>query len=212
MKKIILTIAVSLSFMSAFADGPFFVEPGSERGAKRVKGWAPFYLGLSGGINNPAGFLGLDLNMPVSKHVLLGAGAGFSTWGDKLHVDAKYFIHSTTPSWAFGGGFTYALGEKNFKTTMDTEDGSGYDRSEEVTVNQKAQSNLFVAAYRYWNLGRQKNKCYLEMGYSIPLNTVSYEQVNGDPMTSTSDAAMKLLAPGGIILGFGFSFGLGDKN
>jgi hypothetical protein len=31
-------------------------------------------------------------------------------------------------------------------------------------------------------------------------------------MTSTSDAAMKLLAPGGIILGFGFSFGLGDKN
>ena len=81
-----------------------------------------------------------------------------------------------------------------------------YGTTEEVGLNLNPQTNIFFAAYHYWNLGKRYNRFYIEPGYSIPLSTVKYVQKTGDPITSESAHRIKLTSPGGIIISAGFSF------
>jgi hypothetical protein len=69
------------------------------------------------------------------------------------------------------------------------------------------QPNLFFSAYKYWRLGRNANRVCLQLGWSQPILNEKFQQISGTPISSTSAAIIKFIAPSGPIIGFGFSFG-----
>lgn len=154
----------------------------------------------------------MDVETHVAPQVAIGAGFGSGTWGDKFHIEAKYYLHDFSPTWAFGVGYTHASGEKDLKMTLNVNDGTYGGSNQEVTMTLKPQSNVFLAAYKYWNLGKRNNKCFLELGYSMALASPDYEQTAGYPLSDKGNNTVKALSPGGLIAGFGFSFSItGDK-
>ena len=160
------------------------------------------YVGFSMGINNPGGIIGLDVDVPVSRHIAVGAGYGPSTWGDKFYIDGKYYFRPCHRGFAIGVGVTHNTGNNNFTENLETINGT-----EDVTLKLKAQTNAFVGAYYFWTLGRRYNRLFVQAGYSIPFATYSYTEVNGDPLDNVGEAVVKLLSPGGFMMGVGFSFG-----
>lgn len=187
-------------------------EPKKEHTSRtQNKGRLPVcYIGFSMGINNPAGILGFDVNIPLAPTVTLDGGAGTSTWGNKLYVGGKYYLRSPQRGLAFGGGLTFNSGVDNFKTELET---MHYNRRN-VTLSLKSQTNIFLGINYYWTLGRNNNRFYLEAGRSVPLGGIHYEQlnVNGDPISNNSRKVINVLAPGGFMAGFGFSFGLYNRH
>ena len=162
------------------------------------------YLGVSTGINNNTGLIGIDIDVPVDKFVSIDGGAGIGSWGYKLALGAKYYLQPCQRGWAFGGGLTYSTGLGNYQQDMETINGT-----ETVSLNLHPQTNLFLAAYRYWSLGKRYNRFFLELGYSVSLTGGDkYDEVIGDPLSDNSKTTMRLISPGGIIIGAGFSFGL----
>ena len=205
MKQVTFTLLAILLCAHSFAqDG---TEKSQYKKPKNESSGRPpvLYITTSTGINNNTGLVGVGIDVPVGPKLLLGAGAGIGTWGDKIYIGGKYFLMPGHTGWAFGGGVTHNSGLQNFTDNLETV----YGNTEQVTLNLNAQTNVFLAAYRYWSIGRKRiNKFYLELGWSVPLTGDRFDQTDGDPISSNSTATMNLLSPGGIIVGAGFSFGV----
>jgi hypothetical protein len=84
-----------------------------------------------------------------------------------------------------------------------------YGTTENIELNLKPVTNLFVSVYRFIALGQGKSRLYFNLGYSLPMTSSYYTQVSGSPMSKNSELVMKILRPGGLIAGLGFSFGTG---
>ncbi|PQJ11058.1 hypothetical protein CJD36_013900 [Flavipsychrobacter stenotrophus] len=203
---------ISICLLLSLSTGAIAQQTNSKENTKKQYRSKPpvCYIGFSMGINNPSGVLGFDVNIPLTSNVTLDGGAGTSTWGNKLYVGGKYYLRSPQRGFAFGGGLTFNSGADNFKTRLETI----YNDRQEVTLNLKSQANIFLGAYHYWTVGKYNNRFYLELGRSIPLTGVHFEQinVNGNPITENSHKAVNILAPGGFMFGFGFSFALYNKR
>jgi hypothetical protein len=200
MKKYVLallTVAIAINSFAQKKDGAFTPAKG--------KGYChKLYLTTSTGINNSTGILGLSLDAPVARSISIEGGAGFSTWGYKLTAGGKYYFKPCHRGWALGTGITYNTGLASFQNTMETTNGV----QEKVILNLKPQTNLYFAAYSYVNLGKNKNRFYTMFGWSIPLSSDHYVQTAGTEISENSKKVMNILAPGGLILGIGFSFGV----
>ena len=166
---------------------------------------AKFYLGPSIGLNNESGLFGLNLDLPLDQ-VSIGAGFGMSTWGTKAYGEVKYFFKPCHTGWAVGLGITHNTGLSQAQMSMETTNST--PGKETVTLDTKGETNAFLAGYRFWNLGRSKHRVYLEFGWSVPFSAPQYNITTGQTLVPTNDKALKLMAPGGLIIGFGFSFGL----
>lgn len=160
------------------------------------------YVGLSMGINNPSGFLGFDIDIPIVPNFSIGAGIGSSTWGTKVYIDGKYYMKPCHRGWAFGIGVTHNAGMNNFMTNLETIYGT-----EQVTVDLLGETNAFLGAYYFWTIGRRYNRFYLEAGYSARFSSVQYTEVSGDPLDNNGQRVLQILSPGGLMIGAGFSFG-----
>lgn len=166
------------------------------------------YIGFSMGTNNPAGIIGLDVNIPLTQVVTLDGGAGTSTWGNKLYVGSKYYLRSPQRGWAFGGGLTFNSGIENFKHNLETRNGS----REKVTLSLKPQTNIYLGIYHYWSLGRNQNRFYMNFGWSVSPGGVRYKQLNGPQISDRSHRLIDALSPGGFVAGLGFSFALYNRH
>ena len=207
MKKIILSLLIVFVGLSAKAQQDNF--PKKETHGKTRHGKSThrpiFYINISTGINNNTGFIGASAEVPVAGHFSVEGGAGISTWGSKLTASCKYYLNDNFKGWAFGAGFTYNTGLSNFQDNLETI----YGTTETVTLDLHSRANIFAAAYKYWRLGKRANRIYMELGYSIPVSGGDkFVQTSGDPISSNSTKAINLIAPGGLIVGFGFSFGV----
>ena len=212
MKKYILIIITLLLHFGAQAALPDTTLPNGKRMRHEKPAKPPVcYLDLSTGIDNAPGIFGLDFNICLAKYVTLDAGAGPSTWGNKLYLGAKYYLKEAHRGWALGGGITYNSGQENEKLKLNTITG---DR-EQVGMSLKPQEDAFVAIYRYWNLGKKYNRFFAYAGKSIMLHQPRYHQIYGDPITQQAHDSIERLAPGGflggLIIGAGFSFGMYRK-
>ena len=167
------------------------------------------YIGFSSGVNNPAGIIGIDVNIPLAQNITLDGGGGNSTWGNKLYLGGKYYLRPLQRGWAFGGGLTFNSGIDNFKTQLETV----YGKST-VMLSLKPQTNIFLGAYYYWTLGRKHNRIFLGLGRSVRLKEVNYTQLNnyGNTLTANSDRVVRFLAPGGFMITSGFSFAIHNRH
>ena len=208
MKKIILLLSLALLSLSMFAqstDGSERKPAKKEKNKVRTGKCPSFFIALSTGWNNNTGILGVNAEVPVSQHFSVDGGLGLSTWGEKLYGGAKYFLKPCHFGWAFGSGLTCSTGLKNFDDNLPTIDGS----TEPVELQLNPQVNLMLAAYRYWALGRNKSRFYVELGYSVALNGSNrFTQTAGTPIDDVATETLKILSPGGIIVAIGFSFGV----
>jgi hypothetical protein len=166
------------------------------------------YLGLSTGLNNESGIMGFNIDLPLNKKLSLGAGFGEGTWGAKAYSEVRYYITERCHrGWALGAGITYASGSNNFKQTLETINGK-----EKVTLNLHPQDNVFFALYRFWSLGREYNRIYANIGYSVPFHDARYKVIYGDPLTQSTSDGLRSLSPGGLVVGAGISFGIHEKR
>ncbi len=204
MKQLTATLLALLFCAHSFAqDGS---EKPNYKKEKRESSNRPpvLYITPSTGINNNTGLVGVSLDVPVTQKVSIEGGAGLSTWGDKLYIGGKYFLQPGHRGWAFGVGLTYNTGISNYQPTLETI----YNTNEVVQLDLHPQTNVFLAAYRYWKLGRRANRIYLELGWSVALSGNRFDQTAGDQISDNANNEMNLLAPGGLIVGCGFSFGV----
>jgi hypothetical protein len=169
------------------------------------------YIGLSTGLDNPAGVFGLDFNIRVANYITIDAGAGPGTWGNKLYLGGKYYLKEAHRGWALAGGFTFSSGEENVRLHLSTLNNG----TERISLSLKPEDNAFIAIYHYWNLGKKYNRFFVDFGKSIALTPPHYHEIGGDPLSDQARNRIRNLSPGGflggIMLGVGVNFGLYRK-
>ncbi len=207
MKKIILFLVFCAS--SAFVSGQ--VAGSLDSSAKKTAGpvkkhRAPFALvGLSSGIGNPSGVLGVDFEFPVKKYIVIGTGLGFSWWGNKSHLDCKYFVKRKQLGWALTAGLFFNSGVYNFRGRMHTMN----NVREDVTINMDAVGGAYLGASYYMRFAKGPNRFFVTGGWSMPFTEPIYHMdYNGPALADKSKRGMDLRKPGGPMLGIGFLFGL----
>ncbi|MCB0698928.1 MAG: hypothetical protein H6551_03880 [Chitinophagales bacterium] len=167
----------------------------------------PFlYITTSTGVNNNTAILGFNLEAPINDKISVDAGLGTGTWNHKFYIGGKYYFMQRRGAFALGAGVTYAIGTRNHDYYIVTIFG---EETREF-FNKNAQTNAFLAAYKFWDLGKKRrNRFYLQLGWSQSLNTGDkITQLTGNPISQDSKNRISSSAPGGPIVAWGFSFGI----
>jgi len=197
MKKVII---VSLMFL--FATTVAFAQRGNDISSFDCP---KLYVGTSLGIDNPAGAWGFNIEVPFARHLSIGTGAGFGTWGAKTFGEFRYYFSECHRGWALGSGIAYSTGFKNLTVDMPTTTVANAD----VKMDLNPRSSLFIAAYRFWNMGRRGHRVNVMLGYAMQMgNGSNYTIKNGYQLQSSTERVINTMAPGGIMIGCGFSFGV----
>lgn len=163
-----------------------------------------FYIGISTGLDNPSGLLGVNFDVPVTGSFSLGTGVGLSSWGFKTYGEGRFYFKECNRGWALGAGITYNTGFDNFVSSMPTTIGTT-----DVTMNLEPVATAIVSGYHFFNLGRSGHRFHLQLGWSQRLTETPYEVTSNHTLDADGKTVMNILSPGGLIFGFGFTFGLG---
>lgn len=207
MKKILLIFSFVFLYTVSYAqDKPAEVVKLTGKSTSRQRQEPKAYLGVSTGLNNPAGVVGVDFEVPVDRASNLGlnAGMGVGTWGTKIYCGLEIHFKSFASGWGLMGGLLYSTGMTNFKTTLN----DTYGTSSEVILDFKPVVCGFIAGRRYWSVGKNSNRIFIELGGAVPFGERTVVQTGGRQLTDESLKRLSTLAPGGLTFGFGFSFGI----
>lgn len=202
MKKIILVIIGALLILIPKGYGKEHIDKKESNNSCPV-----FYLGLSIGVNNSPGIIGINASLPINQKVSLGAGVGLSYWGTKAYGDVTYFFNPCHKSWAVGAGATRNSGVRDVHKTLHTVTGK-----QDVTLNLEPKTNVFFAGYKYWQVGKRGNNIFLMFGWSVPVTDTRYKVISGPMLTQDQKDRINAISPGGLILGGGFLFGFHGKK
>ena len=161
------------------------------------------YLGFSTGVNNSLGFIGPQVDVAITEQWSVGTGIGLSTWGNKMFLEGRYYFGERNRGWAISGGVTYSAGSRGLlipgvETVYGTDD---------VVIDQNSQYNAMVAAGYFFKLGKSgRNRFHVQAGYSLPLGTNGSFETEA-PLSPDGEKQIRFLAPSGLMVGLGFSFG-----
>jgi len=193
MKKILLFLGIILLSAKLHAQTNEYFDPDDR---------PRFYLGLGTGINTYTGLAGLSGNYIIDGKLFVQAGLGISSWGVRTSIGLRY-------DQSYRNGFTYGINLVNSSGIPDIdfelETTSGSTQNVNMLLERTNTINL-KAGYNWW-LGKN-NTFYINLGYSIALKRQPWTVKDGSSLSATSQQVLELVAPGGIILGFGFTFGL----
>lgn len=209
MKKILLSLLIIIAMIPK-SYGFDYLNSYSSKAARNIgPGSCPkVYIGVSAGLENPGGLAAFIVDVPIVDQFSLGGGVGLSNWGAKFYGEARVYLSPCNRGWAFGAGISHNTGLSDYTATIPTNNNGNQD----VNFTLKPVTNLFFSAYRFWNMGHHGNRFYLQAGYSLRLSN-DYYTINSPYVTldSKGQQFMQLLAPGGLIVSVGFSFGLGGR-
>lgn len=158
------------------------------------------YLGVGTGFDNFTGLLGVSGTLKMYEKFSVRGGLGISSWGLKNSIGIKYDSNETG-RWSYCLGYSYSSGVKGIELDMPLESGG----TQKIMVDYLSASTLNLAIDRNWRIGRS-GIFYLELGYAIPLQSHRWRVTDGAPITSSTEMALNILQPGGLILGAGFAF------
>jgi hypothetical protein len=170
-----------------------------------VKGHTQLYWGFGSGINNLTGVIGLRLDAVISEKIMLSAGAGFGGWGYKLSLSG---IYRTKSNWNPMIGVARATGIDAIPLKLEVMEG-GYTRNRDVTVELRPVTTLNFGVEKQW-FTKKGNRIYIDLGYSLsgfesPLFTI---KTPGVVVTEDGKNSIRVISPGGLILGAGIAFHL----
>jgi hypothetical protein len=197
MKRVLITVVMLVVTIPAFSQ---LIE---SKDKKKNSPCPKVYFGVSTGINNPNGILGFNFDIPIVNYVTVGAGVGVSSWGNKVYAEGRYYLRPCQQGFAFAGGITHNSGVSHFERKLETVDGK-----RQVTVNLYQETNLYLAVYHFWKIGHRHNRFFVDAGYSVPLYNARYKQIDGPQLSDDGINEVKRIAPGGLMIGTGFSFGI----
>ncbi len=167
------------------------------------------YLGGGTGCND-FGIMGIGAEFPVSRKLQGYFDLGVGGWGSKVGAGGTYYFDFINKGSSMSAGISSASGIENMNTGIVDESNVNKDS---VFINAKPLYTLNIKYAYSFPLGRShRNKFQLSYGYSIPLSTDNYEIIS--PGTKENDdikRRIKILEPGGLILGAKIMFGIGNK-
>lgn len=162
------------------------------------------FIGLSTGLENMVGLLGVQLDYVVIEKLTIGGGIGISSWGYKYAVDLKFYPKGLY-KYYFKTGYSQNSGLTDFETELELNNGS----KETVKMDLNPVGNLFITAGWAWKMGK-RNRFFLETGYAIPLTTENYYELDDDNimLSSASEQTLQMMRPGGFVICLGLNFAI----
>jgi hypothetical protein len=160
-----------------------------------------FSLGLGSGMNNYTSALGISGNLKVAEQFFLQGGLGAGAWGSKYSVGIRYDLHKGS-GWSYGMGYSQCSGAKNMDLTLNNNGATEIyklDLLEASAINLKATRNWMVS---------KTIMLYIDLGYAVPLQNEPWHVTSGPSTSDLAKTFLNLMAPGGVIVGTGISFGL----
>lgn len=202
MKKLTLVLVlVALSFTSFAQRG--YKGYKSSKGGRNNYECPKLYIGVTAGIENPGGLVGFNIDVPVTQRFSLSGSVGLSSWGYKAGGEGRFYFGDCIRSWALGAGVTYNTGLSNVSMTLPTTYGDAT-----VLLDLNPKTNVFFAVHKFFNLGKNGHRFNIMAGYSMRLDDDNYKILNNYELTTAGDDALRIAAPGGLMIGFGFTFGV----
>ncbi len=202
MKKLILVLVLIALSLTSFAQRSYKGYK-SGKGGRNNYECPKLYIGVTAGIENPAGLVGFNIDVPVTQRFSLSGSAGLSSWGYKAGGEGRFYFGDCNRSWALGAGVTYNTGLSNVSMTLPTTYGDAT-----VLLDLNSKTNVFFAVHKFFNLGRNGHRFDIMAGYSMRLDDDNYTILNNYELTTQGKDVMRVLAPGGLMIGFGFTFGV----
>jgi hypothetical protein len=207
MKKILIIALLSSSF---YANAQGFDAEKKLNNQNTTIVCSPFYFGLSMGINNPHGIMGINFEMPISQQFTFSPGIGISSWGTKFGGMIKYYTKPCCMGWAYGIGVTYSKGMESYEMqNIEVLTPTGNIKTT-VKLRMLSQTNIALNAYKYFKI-RTNNRFFIHAGLSFGMNQDKFNVISGHKLSETSNLQIKALSPGGLSLGFGLQFGAKSK-
>ncbi|MBU3676428.1 MAG: hypothetical protein FGM54_04505 [Chitinophagaceae bacterium] len=177
----------------------------SNRMAKH--GCQPYYIGVSGGINNPSGLIGLRFDYTLTNHTTVSAHSGLGTWGLKSALMYNYFRQPCHRGWQYGAGFSLATGNRNSELKLETIAGE-----RNVRLNLLPQVGLQFNIMRTLLLGKKEHRVTLGGGWNQRVSRKIYTVKDGNQLSLNSDRLLNTICPGGLTLSATYSIGFGGNK
>lgn len=198
MKKIIITILLFLPLsLKMYGINETLQSP--------VDSMKKFFLGPATGINNINGILGATLKARLHKTLFIKGGLGLGMWGYKISAGIHYDLKQRN-CWGFGAGYSRCTGIPELTVGLETLEGKNVVMKN-VALELLPTGTVNLTAERHW-LIKNKHIIYLDLGYAVPAGSKPYKVKDQSVLTKTSESVLNRLQPGGLIIGFGFLFGL----
>ncbi len=170
-------------------------------------GCHPYYLGVSTGLNNPSGLLGLRFDYTLSNHATVSAHSGLGTWGLKSAVMYNYYRQACHRGWNYGAGLSLATGNRNSMLNLETIAG---DR--DVLLNLLPQVGLQFNIMRTFLLGKKGQRIVVGGGWNQRISRKVYTVKDGHQLSLNSDRLLNTICPGGLTLSATYSIGFGGNK
>lgn len=156
------------------------------------------YIGIGTGLNE-IGILGIAGEIPVSDRLSAAGTLGIGGWGYKFRAGINYYPNELSGKSSFGVRYAWSSGLDGFEYVDD-------NGNPTYLLNLFPAHNLDFLYNRNLFVGK-KSKFVFTAGYSLSLNRMAYEEVNGQTIDVTTQQVLELLQPGGFLLGIKFLFG-----
>ncbi len=161
-----------------------------------------FYLGIGTGINSYTGLAGISANLIIDNKLFAQGGIGLSSWGFRTSIGLRY-DQSYRNGFTFGVNYIHSSGVPEIELELENSNGG----TKEVSMQLKSVGAINLKTGYNWWIGK-RTIFNLNVGYSIPLQSEPWIVTDGSTLSPTSQEVLKLIAPGGILLELGFSFGI----
>jgi hypothetical protein len=161
------------------------------------------YLGLGLAVNDYG--LGLGIEIPLSSKISVNGNLGLGGWGFKAGGSLNFYTSQISNKSELSLGYSYASGLKDFNYELwvdpnETKQMINLDLNAIGTINLLYTYNLKIG---------NSCKAGFSAGYAIPITTTPYKvKTSGAILSSTSQQLLDIMAPGGLIIGIRFMFGI----
>lgn len=168
-----------------------------------------FYWGISSGMNNFVSLIGLSSTVRLKGKLFMRAGIGTGTWGPRFAAGLKYDLRRDmryTKGWSFAFGYGYNKGIKRAVPVEGSTTVAGNTKEFDVDIIQKPVSTLNASLI--FNRMKKARRCFtLELGYAASLQKEPWTVAPGGIGAEHSKRYVKIIQPGGFIVGIGLNFG-----
>lgn len=161
------------------------------------------FITLGTGLNSNYGLAGIGVDFKLIDKVQGSVSGGLGSWGFKSAGELRYFYSGCMQKGpAVAAGIAYASGLPEMETELELSN----DVSKNVTLELGAQTNFQLSWYRAIAI-KDHHRFIFQVGYSFPITGISYKVTSGETLSDVSKTAMKMMAPGGLLVATGFGFG-----